>query len=437
AIGNSASLTAGTIGTGDGFDTVSQENLNAQFADLEWHFGAVQPGESGAVLGATVAALGNSLTLTAETGDLYLDTVIQTNLGDKSTAGTFGQQANISISTINSLAAPATPVGVDAPTYETFDAEMVAAAIGNSATLNAGGDILLDQVTQTVEAKQRAAIGMGGIYGLGDLSVTAVAIGNSLSIDAGGDIAFDKTDGGIDQIFKRSLTADVDVNHIGVDGALDFTSAAIGNSLSIAAGGDIDLGDGNGIDQSNTLWQRATVDLGEINGIGDMSLTTVAIGNSLSMTADGGFGFGDEGAIEQTNSRYQEVAIGLGELNGAGVAELTAAAIGNSLSLDAGGALSGTGSITQTNDGVNEGYQVASLDLTGTTGSFASFDATAVAIGNSLSLSAGSFAGTGTLSIVQTNAYDQTVSLNLADAGIGAGAVTSAAIGNSASVTIK
>ncbi|MDF1585445.1 hypothetical protein [Marinimicrococcus flavescens] len=443
AIGNSASLTAGAIGTSDGFDTVSQANYGAQGAHVHVTDLVMETTADGAVFDATAAALGNSLTLTAETGDLFLDTVVQDNLGDEIgllLTLNLGQYAGVHLYSLNDVETPATPVGVDAPTFETFDSTVVAAAIGNSASFSAGGNVLLDEIVQNNEAFQIADVVIAYSYGLADLTATAVAIGNSLSITSGGDFAFDKVDGGI---FQENAWVDWDgdaqnadhlLQDLNVNGDLALTAAAIGNSLSLDADGGFAFGTDNVIEQANLADQDSEIELDDIWGLEDVSGTVVAIGNSLSLGSGGDFSFGSYGSIAQMNDAYQDADIELGNLNAAGDVELTVAAIGNSLSLTAEGALSGVGAeISQEN---NYG-QAVELSLNGTVGSFTSLDATAVAIGNSLSLTAGSFEGTGTLAVAQNNFDPQTVSLGLSDAGLGALSSTTAAIGNSASVTIK
>ncbi|MDF1586807.1 hypothetical protein PZ740_10480, partial [Rhodospirillales bacterium YIM 152171] len=454
AIGNSASLTAGTIGTSDDFDTVFQGNYGNQVALIDINEIAVLPTETGAIFDATAAALGNSLTLDAETGDLFVDDLSQINVGDENFDGyeiygysvlEFGQYAHIDIFEINDFDAPATPVGVDAPTFETFDSTLVAAAIGNSASLNAGGGILLDTIVQQNGALQEADLELDDVYGLGNLTATAVAIGNSLSITAGGDIAFDKIDGGITQVndpdYDTAQDVDFDLDDLGVDGDLALTAAAIGNSLSITADGGFELGVENTIEQLNHSAQDSEIELKEMAGVGDLSATVVAIGNSLSITSGGDFSFGTDGVISQLNDNEygQDAEIELeDELNGSGAVDFTIAAIGNSLSIDAAGTLSGIdGGIVQLNQGEYGQDAEIELDDFDGMGDFASLDATVVAIGNSLSLSAGSFGGTGMLTIAQNNLAPQLVSIELADSGLGALSATTAAIGNSASVTIK
>ncbi|MDX6749300.1 hypothetical protein SH611_05735 [Geminicoccaceae bacterium 1502E] len=447
AIGNSASLTAGTIGTGTDFDHVVQDNYGGQYALIDINELIVDTGEAGGFFDATAAALGNSLTLTAETGDLHLDTVAQTNVGtewydfDEQEFYPGGQMAHVDIYQLNDVATPATPVGVDAPTFETFDSTIVTAAIGNSLTVDAGGTLLLDEITQDNEIWQEADIDIDYAYGLADLTATAVAIGNSLSIASGGDFAFDKVDGGIFQNNDPVLDdddlgqdVDFDLEDLNVNGDLAMTAAAIGNSLSLDADGGFAFGTENAISQVNWADQDSEIELADIWGLEDVSGTVVAIGNSLSLSSGGDFSFGSYGSIAQVNQAYQDADIEIDDINAAGDVELTVAAIGNSLSLTAEGALSGVGAeISQDN---NYG-QAVDLSLNGTVGTFTSLDATAVAIGNSLSLTAGSFEGTGTLAVAQNNFDPQTVSLGLSNAGLGALSSTTAAIGNSASVTIK
>ncbi|MDF1584819.1 hypothetical protein [Marinimicrococcus flavescens] len=426
AIGNSASLTAGAIGTGDGFDTLLQTNTTGQNAGIDIADLAVLPTETGAVLDATAAAIGNSLTLTATTGDLFLDGLDQNNVGS-------GQSAGLILDGVNDLGVPHTPVGVTTPSFETFDSTLVAAAIGNSATLEAAGNILLDEVEQLNVVAQNASLDLDQVYGLGALDGTAVAIGNSLSISADGALALDKIESGVDQDNHSTQSVAIRLDDLGLDGAVDLTAAAIANSLSLSSGGDFALNEGSLLDQLNTSGQSADVTLGGLDGVGDLSATVVAIGNSLSLSSGGDLAFDADGAIEQTNHGSQTVIGALTELNGTGAGELTLAAIGNSVSLDTEGAVSGAApTITQ----FNTSAQTAVLSLT-EIGDLASLDVTGVAIGNSLSLAAGSFEGTGTLSISQETVAGQSVSLSLGSAGLGALSATTAAIGNSASVTIR
>ncbi|MDX6750155.1 hypothetical protein SH611_10095 (plasmid) [Geminicoccaceae bacterium 1502E] len=426
AIGNSASLTAGAIGTADGFDTLLQTNTTGQDAGIDIADLAVLPTETGAVLDATAAAIGNSLTLTATTGDLFLDGLDQNNVGS-------GQSAELVLDGVNDLVVPPTPVGVTAPSFETFDSTLVAAAIGNSATLEAAGDILLDEVEQLSVVAQNASLDLDHVYGLGTLDGTAVAIGNSLSISADGALVFDKIESGIEQENHGTQSVAIGLDDLGLDGAVDLTAAAIANSLSLTSGGDFALNDESLITQTTTSPQLAGVTLDGIDGIDGLSATVVAIGNSLSVSSGGDLSFGGYGAIDQVNNAPQTATLGLVELNGMGAGEVTLAAIGNSLSLDAEGTLSGVApAITQ----LSSSPQNVELSLNNV-GDLASLDVTGVAIGNSLSLGAGAFDGTGSLSLSQTNNAMQTVSLSLNDAGLGALSATTAAIGNSTSVTIR
>ncbi|MDF1585444.1 hypothetical protein [Marinimicrococcus flavescens] len=440
ALGNSASLTAGAIGTGDDFDHVEQVNYSVQLASIGMGGLAVQPAETGAFFDATAAAIGNSLSLNAETGELFIDTVEQVN-GDVIN-GPSGQLSIVLLGGINSAAAPDLPVGVSATEFETFDGSIVAAAIGNSATLGAGEDILLDEITQANTSSQAALLLSGDAHGVDDLTATMVAIGNSLSINAGGDIAFDKSEGGIGQVseglgfFYSNNAQEGEFMLQGVDmvGDLEATAAAIGNSLTIAADGDIALGDTTTISQLAVGGQQTLSMVGDITGTGDFTATAVAIGNSLSIEAGAGFDFGTYGAIVQENPEGGQVAgLILTDLSGTGAAEITVAAIGNSLSLDAGGELSGVGSITQE----NEVAQLSVLELNDSLDGFSSFDVTSVAIGNSLSLAAGSFEGTGVLTVAQNNTAAQQLTRSLSGTDLGAISATTATIGNSASVTIR
>ncbi|MDF1584817.1 hypothetical protein [Marinimicrococcus flavescens] len=431
AIGNSASLTAGAIGTGDGFDTVSQSTFGGQTATIDIADLAVLPDAADATFDATAAALNNSLTLSATTGDLYLDSLFQMNSS--------AQTASVGLGQINVPGSSSTPVGVAAPSYESFDSTLVAAAIASSASLDAEGTVLLGAVTQNNMSAQLASIGLDQVYGLGDLDVTSVAIANSLSIDAGGMVAIDPGSQAFGQTASGTQTAIVELVDLGMEGAVAVTAAALGNSLSIDAGGDAAVSRGSFINQMNIAHQSASVVLDGVEGLDGLRATVVAIGNSLSLASGGDLALyeGDAApgpdAIFQTGGFSQTATLDLTELNGTGAGEVTLAAIDNSLSIEAEGTLSGvTPSISQT----SFAPQIAELTLAGS-GGFASLDATAVAIGNSLSLSAGAFEGTGTLSAFQQNGGLQTVSLTMTDSGMGALSATTAAIGNSASVSIR
>ncbi|MDX6750154.1 hypothetical protein SH611_10090 (plasmid) [Geminicoccaceae bacterium 1502E] len=426
AIGNSASLTAGAIGTADGFDTVYQNNRGEQDAFIEAEDPAVLPTEAGAVLDATAAAIGNSLTLTATTGDLFLDGLSQDS-------SRYGQIAAISLDGVGDLADSPTPVGVASRSFLTANGTLVAAAIGNSATLDAGGDVQLDEVSQLNAAHQGSLVELVRVHGLGDLATTTVAIANSLSISGDGALAFDTADGGIEQVNLHFQSVGLELTELGLDGRVDLTAAAIGNSLSLSSGGAVALSDRSLLGQQNSNRHAATMALDRIDGVDGLSATVVAIGNSFSLAAGGDLAFGELGAIEQGSYGPQTATLDIAELNGMGAGELTLAAIGNSLSLDAEGTLSGVApEITQ----LSTSPQNVELSLGGVA-DLASLDVTGVAIGNSLSLGAGAFEGTGGLALGQNNSAMQTVSLSLNDAGLGALSATTAAIGNSASVTIR
>ncbi|MDX6750156.1 hypothetical protein SH611_10100 (plasmid) [Geminicoccaceae bacterium 1502E] len=430
AIGNSASLTAGSIGTGDGLDTVTQSGLGNQTATIAIADLAVLPGASGATFDATAVALNHSLTLTATTGDLYLDNLTQTN--------NWKQEASVGLGQINAPGSSSTPVGVAAPSLESFDSTLVAAAIGSSASLRADGTVLLGTlVQQAASPSQLATARLDQVYGLGDLDVTSVAIGNSLSVSAGDVLAIEPGGNSLVQAASRTQTAVVELVDLGMEGAVAVTAAALGNSLSIEAGGDVALSLGSIVDQRNQASQSSSVLL---DGLDGLTSTVVAIGNSLSLDSGGDLALsaGEDAASEATGiSQWggyaQTATLDIAELNGTGAGEITLAAIDNSLSIEAEGALSGVApAISQR----KHAPQSAELSLEGI-GELASLDATAVAIGNSLSLSAGAFEGTGTLSVLQDNSGLQTVSLTASASGLGAFSATTAAIGNTASVTIR
>ncbi|MDF1584818.1 hypothetical protein [Marinimicrococcus flavescens] len=433
AIGNSASLTAGSIGTGDGLDTVTQSGLGNQEATIAIADLAVLPGASGATFDATAAALNHSLTLTATTGDLYLDNLTQTN--------NWKQEASVGLGQINAPGSSSTPVGIAAPSFESFDSTLVAAAIGNSASLGAEGTVLLGTLVQgAAMPSQLATVRLDQVYGLGDLDVTSVAIGNSLSVSAGDMLAIEPGGNSLVQAASRTQTAVVELADLGMEGAVAVTAAALGNSMSIDAGGDVALSLGSIVDQRNQAAQSSSVALDGLDGLDGLTATVVAIGNSLSLDSGGDLALsaGEDAASEATGiSQWggyaQTATLDIKELNGTGAGEITLAAIDNSLSIEAEGTLSGVAPAISQRKYAPQSAELSLDDVDG----LASLDATAVAIGNSLSLSAGAFEGTGTLSVLQDNSGLQTVSLTASASGLGAFSATTAAIGNTASVTIR
>jgi hypothetical protein len=271
AIGNSIGLTAGSIGGSADFDKVVQ--INKGLGELAVN--NLAHDNFGGPLSATAAAIGNTATLAtnnvgAEGGTLNLDKLTQVNGGNDSF--TLGQLAinNLDDSAVQRVA----NVG---STSSTWNVDLTAAAIGNTASLTSVGTMNLGEVTQVNKPilGQAAITNLDDLHGVKDLTVTTAALGNSFSAAATGNFAL----GSLDQDNYRPQLAVLNASDLGAVGNVSTTTAAIGNSISISAGsvsGNANLSSFNGASQT------AVTALG--GKLGALSATTAAIGNSASIT---------------------------------------------------------------------------------------------------------------------------------------------------------
>lgn len=116
------------------------------------------------------------------------------------------------------------------------------------------------------------------VVGVEDASGTAVAIGNSINADTDDNLAVMSDQGNWGDKVEAGLKANVH----DVEGVVELTSVAIGNSLSASAGGAVaDISQSNDADVSASLNAMVT------GAPDEVTTTAVAIGNSASMTASG------------------------------------------------------------------------------------------------------------------------------------------------------
>lgn len=318
------------------------------------------------------------------------------------------------------------------------------AAIGNSLSLvledigGKGASVMNSQVNKSWWTVAETDIKVGDVE---NLTSTTAAIGNTASIEV--ENPTDLRDVTSAQYNRSYMGAFADIRaygdaHDGED--LEATVAAIGNSFSLEVeyvdngynyGGDLVLSQVN-----KTRYVDSVLELYASNL--DVTATAAAIGNSLSLELSDKKGM--DLAIFQMN-KADVYAYGDIDLRNAGTVETTVAAIGNSISVDVNGDHNGRnafGDVELMQVNLGDGFAKQKLDLTGST---RDVTATTAAIGNSasLTLSGDFFDG---VKSAQVNHGDM-VAKTYVDMSHGAASghtnvdVTSAAIGNSLSITIK
>jgi hypothetical protein len=445
-------------------------------------------GGIGVGINSTVAAIGNSLTFNDNDGSANIEaSFVQVNVAGPGQAainfvgfeglGSQGVQLN-SVAVGNLISGqPLLPDGkTPATTGGTLDASdlvqinvfqagqlavaalfdttttggdnaVAATAVGNAigltvgAFIDQGGPSAIVQINKDL-AGQAAFANVDGVAVpppdlttltptlVGNLSVSATAIGNSLSLTTLGsnyqEVTGDANSTGnleVDKLVQVNAEnlgqlADTDISNVelntpeyvtitgkgtgsnpfvttttpaGAPGNLVASAVAVGNVGVLVAANDLDFVD---IDQINAplFGQTATVALNEVQGVGTASLTAVAIGNSLSLTADNagpGTGFfngaGVAGDIFQGNFGGPQFAgTFIFDSSIVGTDTITTAAIGNALSLtgDVNSSTTPSGAITATqlNFTPQTALTIAGFSNVGT------LTATTAALGNTVSI---------------------------------------------------
>jgi hypothetical protein len=224
--------------------------------------------------------------------------------------------------------------------------------------------------------------------------------------------------------------------------ASDGTTVTPGN-LSIAGASQtntLETGGQDGLSTEVALAILSNVTGGDNIGSAATSAGAAAIGNSFSATATGNvtLGLSQENGFAgapHTTPTLQSATTMLSNVSVSGVVNLATTAIGNSASLSAGvaaanGSVIATGNVSTTIQQVNNGNQTATTSLSNVTaggiGSTAS-PATTMAIGNAVSITA---TGVITDTITQINNGNQTATTMLNGVHTGGGALQTLAIGN-------
>lgn len=260
-----------------------------------------------------------------------------------------------------------------------------------------------------------------------DVTATAAAIGNSYSAELGGRTSLTNV-----QRNTQNVTSALDFTVEDAVGSISATSAAIANSASIT------IVDGSGTSTGNSQqWANnfrnvyATVDIAgaNITGVDGLAaeVTAAAIANSLSVNAEGNL----ESINTQTFDGRVVSSLTANFTDVTGAANFTSASIANSASFDVTDA--GLADITNTQSGLNGAQASSLIDTRDVTGSI---ESTTAAIGNSLSISTLPSTAVLTNANTQENRGPVTAMSNLDLRNVvGSVGLTAAAIANSASIT--
>ena len=204
-----------------------------------------------------------------------------------------------------------------------------AAAIGNSASItweNGAPDAGSLTNRQHLNGNVYSELELYGEHGVhGDVEVVNAAIANSISVEGVGDYYANNH-----QTFRGDVAADTIVALDDVAGAVDVTTAAIGNSASYQ------LADAKHVGITN--WQRANIDpranaFIDLDGVdGNVNVTTAAIANSFAVST-----LPDVSGMTinstQENNAYTAAVTTVDLVNIVGDVTLTSAAIGNSVNI--------------------------------------------------------------------------------------------------------
>lgn len=217
------------------------------------------------------------------------------------------------------------------------------------------------------------------------LMITTAVLACSLALPAFGqdDIANSVVING--QLNLGDVWSSLNVTARNVDGDVDATSAAIGNSFSA------NLGDHSEVDNFQRVWgvigSEVNVDL---RNVGDVNVTSAAVGNTASIHSHGNvpcpndpsdcpelraeLALNNRQAVEiDPFSLLNLTANGVGNVNG------TSAAIGNSLSVDIGGP---NNSITSWQGSAAETTSIVNATINGA----GSVSLTSAAVANTVSI---------------------------------------------------
>ena len=271
----------------------------------------------------------------------------------------------------------------------------------------------------------------------GTVTQTAAAIGNSLSVT--GDTANGVTDV---QHQNGYVAATLNTVEYSVNGAVTNTAAAIGNTATVTVGTSVgDLNNTQTTDGNDPI-AHATADIHDV--LGNVSVTSAAIGNTYTVGGKVVNGVttpvdvqGYITSVQKANSPDTATSnLTLDNLQGDVTS--TTAAIGNTATVTANYTYSAN--INQVNTGTTSATSTVTKNLTTPTDAIkGSLSVTSAAIGNTATLTGnytGSLANEGNAVINQTNSGKVTAELTAtANTVNGTLTETAAAIGNTATST--
>lgn len=280
ALGNSLSMQGLDVDDDLNIDQTATDEITAT-ADVE-----IDDLKVKGDLSVTTAAIANSLSMT-DLHEVEEDFDVNQRATDDVTAS---MDLNLEDTNIDGK-------GVDA---DTTSLSATVAAIGNSFsadTFDLDEDAMnLDQtMSDDVFASLDAEFEDVRVEAKGDnpgLSLSTAAIGNSASIAS---VDFDSEDLNVSQdMFDNArATGDVDLEDTKIEGAASMTVAALGNSFSVADSKSIDDIDLEQAMTGESVSSKLDVSVDELR-VGDLSLTAAAIGNSASVSNTGGYAFDAE-----------------------------------------------------------------------------------------------------------------------------------------------
>lgn len=238
------------------------ENLQLNRANVSADSWASIEDVSGAV-NVTTAALANSASVTLE------DTV-----GDATVFNRQWTRGNVTAD----LALEVDNVGWDSEDAEALNA--TAAAIGNSFSAEVDGGLDYANNYQLFNGNSVAEMYAHIDDVHGDATLTTAAIANSATLDvtSGHGLKFDNF-----QAAGYDPTAISNIEATDVSGALNSTTAALSNSLSISTLPEVGALDVNSV-QLNGAANRATANISLDRITGDVAVTAAAIGNSVNIS---------------------------------------------------------------------------------------------------------------------------------------------------------
>jgi len=170
----------------------------------------------------------------------------------------------------------------------------------------------------------------------GDVNGTSAAIGNSFSADLGDHSQVNN----VQRVFA-DIASEVNATVSNVGGDVSFTSAAVGNTASVHSHGNIpcpnDPQDCPELRAELALTNKQAVDIDPFsrlnltaNGVGNISGTSAAIGNSLSVEMGGP----SNSISSWQGSGATTTSIVNATIDNANSVNLTSAAVANTVSID-------------------------------------------------------------------------------------------------------